>query len=82
MRSGSGPEATIHHFAIQLGTCLAEMGPHYDSLNESVILTVKNAAPPAIQGRISRDFSGDRCASKALAGAPVRRDHDAGTKLR
>ena len=35
----------MYYFAIQLGTCLAEMGPHYDSLNESVILAVKNAAP-------------------------------------
>src|ERR1700730_9877705 len=44
-RSGSGPEATIHYFAIQLGACLAEMGLHCESLNESVIPPVKNAAP-------------------------------------
>jgi hypothetical protein len=45
MRSGPGPEATVDCFAVQLGVCWAEMGPHYDSLNESVIPVVKNAAP-------------------------------------
>jgi hypothetical protein len=58
------------------------MGPHYDSLNESVILAVKNAAPLRLKGE-SREISARvRCASKALAAAPVRRDHDVGTKLR
>ena len=36
-RSGPGLEATVCYFAGQLGGCLAEMGPHYDSLNEAVI---------------------------------------------
>ncbi len=45
MRSEPGPEATVDCFAVQLGVCWAEMGPHYDSLNESVIPVVKNAAP-------------------------------------
>jgi hypothetical protein len=31
-------------FAGQLGACAAEMGPHYDSINEAVIQPVKNAA--------------------------------------
>jgi hypothetical protein len=45
MRSGSGPEATLMVFAIQLGMWLTEIGPLYDWPNESVILLVKNAAP-------------------------------------
>lgn len=79
-RSGSGPEATIHYFAIQLGACLAEMGPHCESLNESVIPPVKNAAPWRLRREISK-FGRGLGPSKALAAAPVRRDHDATTKL-
>jgi hypothetical protein len=30
-RSEPGPEATVVHFAVQLGTCLAEIGPYYVS---------------------------------------------------
>ncbi len=48
MRSGPGPEATVGCLAVQLGMCWAEMGPHYDSLNESVIPVVKNAAPKTL----------------------------------
>ena len=43
-RSGPGLEATSYCFAGQLGMCLSEIGPHYDSLNERVIQAVKNAA--------------------------------------
>jgi hypothetical protein len=46
-----------------------------------VILVVKNAAPLRLKGE-SREISACPRASKALAGAPVRRDHDAGTKFR
>src|SRR4029077_14221600 len=53
-RSGSGPEATIHYFAIQLGACLAEMGLHCESINESVIPPVKNAAPRRLRREISQ----------------------------
>jgi len=45
MRSGSGREATVDDLAVQLGVWLSEMGPHYDSINEGVILAVKIAAP-------------------------------------
>jgi hypothetical protein len=38
MGAGPGLEATIMYLAVQLGAWLAEMGPHYDWLNESVIL--------------------------------------------
>jgi hypothetical protein len=44
MRSRPGPEATVYYLASQLGMWLAEMGPHYDSLNETVIPAGKNAA--------------------------------------
>ena len=42
---GPGPEATVFFLAIQLGVWWAELGPHYDSLNESVIPAGLNAAP-------------------------------------
>jgi hypothetical protein len=35
-------------FAGQLGVCLAELGPDYDSINERVI-QAKNAAAPALR---------------------------------
>jgi len=56
------------------------MGPHCESLNESVILPVKNAAPRRLT-RESRKFGRGLEPSKALAAAPVRRDHDVTTKL-
>ncbi len=31
----TGREATGHYFAGQLGGCWAELGPHYDSINEA-----------------------------------------------
>jgi hypothetical protein len=37
MRAEPGREATIGDVARQLGTCLAELGLHYDSINEAVI---------------------------------------------
>ena len=78
MRSRPGPEATVTYLAIQLGVCLAEMGPHYDRPNESVILGVKNAAPPDTGGR--GDGSVGR--RKPLAAACIRRDHEPVVKLR
>ena len=48
-RAGPGREATVAHVASQLGVCLAQMGPHYDSANEAVIPAVKNAAAVATE---------------------------------
>jgi hypothetical protein len=84
MRSGPGREATVHCFAGQLGACWAELGPHYDSINEAVSLPLEcrtsecrtlgqcmaNERPPP--SRNLRVFA----RLEALAGAPVRRDHD------
>jgi hypothetical protein len=56
------------------------MGLHCESLNESVIPPVKNAAPWRLRREISK-FGRGLGPSKALAAAPVRRDHDATTKL-
>jgi hypothetical protein len=76
--------------------CWAEMGPHYDSLNKSVIPVVKNAAPKTPHPKTLSDKSQDWSASltpalaahrhaqgscKPLAGASVRRDHEAVVKL-
>jgi hypothetical protein len=38
--------------AIQLGVCLAEIGPHCDSFNESVSLAGENAALRKICGKL------------------------------
>ena len=43
-RSEPGPEATVDRFAGQLGACLTEIGPYYDSPNEAVIPAVANVA--------------------------------------
>src|SRR6185437_771530 len=84
-RAGPGREATVAHVASQLGVCLAQMGPHYDSTNEAVMPAIKNAAAvaawvaqstpwPCCQPPMSaRPFA----AQEALAGAAGRRDHDA-----
>jgi hypothetical protein len=40
----TGPEATISFFAFQLGACLAAIGQHYDSTNESVMIARHDVA--------------------------------------
>jgi hypothetical protein len=62
-------------FAGQLGACLTEVCPDYDSLNERVIPAVRNAAPVAIVLRLLPAWC-DFAAQEALADAPVRRDHE------
>ena len=78
MRSGPGPEATVEGFSFQLGACWAELGPHYDSPNETVIPAGQNCRTRAIERKFRRSGAAlprVPCRRKPLAEASVRRDH-------
>jgi hypothetical protein len=81
MRSEPGPEATVFCFARQLGTRLTELGPHYDSINESVTLRSKMPQPSRETGACHTLFISPRdwprIGQQALARAPIWRNHEA-----
>ena len=86
MRSRPGPEATVQYLTVQLGMCWAEIGPHYDSFNESVIPAVKTPRQPKSAGKSHRLKHVSLTSStlepqkipahSPLAGAAVQRNHE------